>query len=146
MADQDPQATDDLKEYRSWLIRARHRTIATYDRAVFVLAGGALGLSLTFIREIAPTPRAGSIVWLGVSWFLLVLSLVSTFCSLLTSQYAFLKAIRQVDEGGIYASKPGGHFQTATTVLNISTAVFFVAGVVCLVVFALINVDPINGR
>jgi hypothetical protein len=137
----EQKQSNGLNEYRNWLIRARHQTIAAYDRAVFVLAGGALGLSLTFVREIAPIPRPCSIPWLGASWFLFVLSLISTFCSLLTSQHAFLVAIRQVDEGVIYTSEPGGRLQTATTMLNVSSAVFFVAGVICLVIFALVNIS-----
>jgi hypothetical protein len=132
---------EEMGKYRDWLIRVRHKSIESYDRAVFVLSGGALGLSITFIREIAPHPWPYSILWLKVSWTLLVLGLASTFASLLTSHLAFDRAIRQVDEEEIHDSVPGGRLATATTLLNVASAVFVLFGIVCLIVFVLVNLD-----
>ncbi len=132
--------SEGLREYRKDLVIGRRKTIATYDKSVFTLSGGALGLSLTFIHEIAPNPRPETILLLMVSWFSLVSSLVSTFVSLLTSQYAFDKALRQVDEGTVYQMRAGGSLAIVTTVLNIFSAVAFILGVVLLIVFALRNI------
>lgn len=38
------------------LLKAHHTATQDYDKAVFTLAGGALGISLAFVRDIAPKP------------------------------------------------------------------------------------------
>jgi hypothetical protein len=47
----------DLAEWRQWLAEKHHAASQDYDKAVMTLAGGALGLSLAFVKDIAPDPE-----------------------------------------------------------------------------------------
>jgi len=59
---------------RKRLTDLHEKATDAFDRAVMTLAGGALGISLAFIHDVAPHPRD---TWvMGVSWLLFVASLV----------------------------------------------------------------------
>jgi hypothetical protein len=125
------------EEDRDWLVRAHHTASQDFDRAVIALAGGGLGISLAFVKDIAPNPIH---IWLlAVAWLALASSLVLIFVSLLTSQGAILRQISDIDAGRKYGERfdlPGW----LTTGVNIGSATTFVLGVVFLVIFALYNV------
>ena len=96
---------------------------------------GALGVSLVFVRDIAPKP---TLEWaLMVAWSLFAGSLVFTFVSLVTSQSAILRRIKECDEGRPEARR--SLFGIATTSLNALAATAFVLGVAFLVLFAVYN-------
>jgi len=44
------------ESYRDWLVKAHHTASQDFDRAVMTLAGGGLGISIAFVRDIAPHP------------------------------------------------------------------------------------------
>jgi hypothetical protein len=122
-------------EYRQWLVEAHHTASRDFDKAVMALAGGALGVSIAFVRDVAPHPQH---VWaLGVSWTLFGLSLLLIFVSLLTSQSALLHGIKRVDRPPEEAVRDV--FGVLTTVLNWSAGGTFIAGVGFLVGFVLYN-------
>ncbi len=59
----DPKEPSDffknLAAYRQHLVDAEQQMQAEYDKAVLVLSGGAIGLSMTFLKDIVgvnPTP------------------------------------------------------------------------------------------
>ena len=70
-------------EERKLLIDAEREGSRSLDKAILVLAGGAIGLSLTTLDKFAPSNW-----FLYGSWILLVLSIVLTLFSFLTSQWA----------------------------------------------------------
>ena len=126
--------------YREWLVTTEHAASRDYDKAVLALAGGALGLSVTFLHGLVAKPVPCSLVWLGLAWSCLALSLLSILVSILTSQHALRRAIQQVDDQTIRAaSRPGGWLSGLTEGLNITAALTLVLGLVFLVVFALLN-------
>lgn len=57
-----------------------------YDKAILLLAGGALALSLTFLEKIAPHPLWWSFIFLGVAWLCLIASVLLELFALSTSQ------------------------------------------------------------
>jgi hypothetical protein len=108
-----------------------------FDRMILALAGGALGVSLAFIRDIAPQPVA---TWmLAVAWIALVVSLLCSLGSVLASEYGHRELIGQIDGGADLDKLTLGRWGRATPVLNVLSTVGVVGGVAFLAAFALTN-------
>ena len=97
------------------------------------LSGGALGISIAFIHNVAPHPKHTWVI--GVSWTLFAMSLLLILVSFLTSEQAIVRMVTQHDEGN--KNIPRGEL---TDYLNWASAGTFVLGVIFLVIFALTNV------
>ena len=134
------QTQDPLKEYRAFLMNAAQKESAAYDQAVMTLSGGALGISITFLHDIAPAPKAGTVWLLGIAWCFLALSIAAILISKLTSQWALRKAIEQVGAGTITQQRPGARFSVWTRSLNITAGMAFLLGVIFLAWFTVTNV------
>lgn len=78
-------------EERKLLIHAEYEESRLFDKAILTLTAAAFGLSLTFIRQIVPTIKAGTVWILICAWAGFCISLLSTLISFLTSQYACSK-------------------------------------------------------
>ena len=138
------------RAHRDWLVSAHHTASQDFDKAVMTLAGGALGVSITFIHEIAPHPKHHG--WLATAWTLLALSLLLVFVSYLASQRVLEHEIDNCDDAiSRAAAKESGDPDPParqqrrdvagplTTFLNYASAVTFMSGVAFLVRFALYN-------
>jgi len=124
------------ESYRDWLVKAHHTASQDFDRAVMTLAGGGLGISIAFVRDIAPHPVHKWMLAFGLSAF--TLSLVCVFISLLTSQATSLRMIEGIDAN----REPSEQFDVPgwmTDLLNRLAAAFLVLGVGFVVLFALYN-------
>ena len=124
-----------LDEYRKMLLDYEQRMQTTYDKAVMTLSGGALGISLTFIRDIADKASIKSEGWLLAAWVLWGLSVSMILASFFTSSLAFRKAVRQTDEKAIYIEHAGGRFNQITMWLNPVAGGCFFLGVIAIVIF-----------
>jgi hypothetical protein len=107
-----------------------------FDKAILTLAAGALALSLTFIKEIAPNPDDLTIGLLAKSWGCFIGSICSTLLSFQMSICAFrrLDAILNIQR-----SKPNtdvstlkNHWVTATITFNWLSLIVFIIGTVLL--------------
>jgi hypothetical protein len=117
-------------KHREWLIDAYATATRDFDKAVTFLAGGALGLSITFVHDIAPQPK---VKWsLGLAWALFALSLLLILMSFLASQRAIIKMIEGIDIGETVRGK-------LTDWVNRGAATSLVFGTAFLVIFALYN-------
>lgn len=130
----------EMLEYRNWLVAADQKASEAYDKAVMTLAGGALGLSLTFVKEIARSPRPESLWRLETSWLCLTLSLGFILVSMLWSQWALRKAMRQVDEFSLPGARAGGGFAIFTAALNVLSSLALLVGIGFLAWFSISNV------
>lgn len=124
-------------EERKLLIDAEREAARGFDRAMLTLSGGALGLSITFIRQVAPTPYDKTMLY--VAWGGFTLALLSTLLSFLFSQSALRKQRDILDQD--YAGKIPAHQQKnllaiITNCLNWLSIVFFIVGVIFLAMFA----------
>jgi hypothetical protein len=126
-------------EYRNWLVAADQKASEAYDKAVMTLAGGALGLSLTFLKDIVKSPHPAFLWRLETSWGCLTLSLAFILISMLSSQWSLRKAIKQVDQQSLHGVRAGGGFARLTAALNILSGVAFLAGVALLAWFSISN-------
>lgn len=134
LPDLEPEEID--LTYREWLVKAHHAASEAYDKAVMTLSGGALAISLAFIRDVTPHPHHKG--WIAASWSLLAASLLLILVSFLTSQSGLLQAIGRLDKGHPEPHRPWG--ARLTGLLNLVSCGAFVSGVACLVRFALYNI------
>jgi hypothetical protein len=127
-------------DYRNHLVEARHSAMEDYDRAVLTFASATLALSVTFLHEIAPTPKPGTTWAVLAAWLLLGGSLVSTFLSIGTGIVGLGGAIKDFDDGKTEKlERPGGNWARSTDVLNVAAGIGFVLGLVLLSWFAAQN-------
>ena len=134
-----------LSEYRDWLVKAQYEGSKSYDRAVMTLSGGALGVSIAFLRDVVPTPNPSSLWALQCGWTALTMSLVAIFVSIWTSQRALLKAIEQCDAGEITEGPVGGDAGILTDWLNTLAGFAFIFGVAFLLFFVFTNLEGGSG-
>jgi len=132
--------SEEMRDYRNWLVAADQKASEAYDKAVMTLAGGALGLSLTFVKDIVKSPRPESLWRLETSWGCLTMSLAFILVSMLFSQWALRRAIRQVDEFSLPRTRVGGIFASLTATLNILSGLAFLGGIALLAWFSIGNV------
>ena len=140
MSDEDFQTY--ITERKS-LVEAELEQSRLFDKAILTLAAGALGLSITFIRQIAPTPDPNTIWMLIVAWVAFSSSVLVTLTSFLTSQFACRRQrdILDAQQSDRTAGSCNG-FGIATVILNVLSAILFVIGVGFMVVFSISNFSP----
>jgi hypothetical protein len=130
---------EELKSYRDFLMKADHQASLNYDKAVMTLSGGALGISMTFLKDIVPSPLPETKFLLYISWISMAVSLASILVSYLFSMASLRNAIRQVDDGTIYTKKARGFSARFTAFLRVLASVGFLVGVIGFICFALSN-------
>lgn len=122
---------------RKLLIDAEREGARSFDKAMLTLSAGALALSITFVRHVAPQPR---LVWvLVVSWVAFICSLLSILLSFLLSEAGMRKQRKIIDADLMRQSKacsePNWFFK-AVVGTNWASMVLFVGGVILFAVFA----------
>jgi hypothetical protein len=85
-------------EQRKIYIDLQHEMSQSLDTKVITLAGGALGLSFTFIRQVVPQAKPETVLFLGAAWICLVAALLATLLSVFTSQVGMIKALEELDK------------------------------------------------
>lgn len=127
-------------EERKLLFNAKLEQSRLLDTRLLYFAGGALALSITFIRYIAPEPKA--IVWLIAAWTAFIVSMLSTLISFLTSQAACERNIRKLDEmmcGRSCYENDENKFTIITYCLTIFSIGSFTGGTIFFVIFCVKN-------
>jgi len=154
VSEPDLSNEDDL-EYRVYLderkllIDAKREGARSFDKAILTLAAGALGLSLTFVKEIAPNMRLGTIPLLIGAWAGFCVSLLCTLVSFLTSQAACSRQLK-ILEAEYFGNRDSRSEKInlknwpgmLTNWLNILSIITFIAGAVFLAVFSAVNMLP----
>jgi len=126
-------------EERKQLVEAERKTAQQFDKAILTLAAGALALSITFINHIAPHPKPNSIYFLIIAWISFSLSMLSTLISFLTSQAACRKQRDIIDKSVLDKNDSKNKAASWTNWLNYFSIGFFIAGVIFLIIFSIIN-------
>jgi len=136
-------------EERKLLVDAIREGARSFDKTILALASGAFGLSLTFIRQISPNIKSGTIFLLICAWVGFCISLLFTLSSFLTSQSACLKEIKILEVE--YLNNQSDHNKKAnlknkasvfTWWLNILSISTFIIGVIFLAIFSISNFLP----
>jgi len=141
-ADQFPEDYKAYLEERRWLFGFEHQISQSFDKYMLTLSAGALGLSITFIKQLAPNPLPKTLPYLYFSWGLFTLALLIVLMSLLFSQHAFHRQSKAMDKAYADQQDARSHHNIwvdATDWANWLSIIFFTAGVVCLMVFSSSN-------
>ena len=122
------------------LVEGELAQTTAFDKVITTLSSAALALSITFIHDIAPTPKDEH--WLALGWLGFGGSLVVNLISYLVGQFAYRRQAEILQD---YADKkpsaleqPNG-FLTAALWLNGISAVTFIVGILGIGLFAWIN-------
>lgn len=126
-------------EYRNGLIAAEQKSQDDYDKTIVSLSGGALGISILFIKDIIGKNEP-ELVWSVIcAWSFWSCSIAAVIVSYFLSRVAFRKAIYQVDNDN-FESGIGGCAAKATHVFNVLSGILFIVGIVFLIIFASANI------
>lgn len=131
---------EELKKYRASLIDTLRFLNESYDKLLVTLSGGALGISIAFLKDIVKLESVSHPNLLLFAWLAFVLSLAAVLGGLMFGIEAYRKAINQVDSGTIYREKVGGKHSLLTRALRIGSACLLLIGLFMLATFAFYNV------
>ncbi|RYD67243.1 MAG: hypothetical protein EOP84_30655, partial [Verrucomicrobiaceae bacterium] len=124
-----------LTVYRASLLDVAQKMQSDYDKGVITLSGGALGISLVFLKDVVGSNAWANAGFLLVAWMAWGASILCILASYFTSDQALRTAAEQVDLQLIYLKLAKSPWVTATKVLNAGGGLVFFAGVICLVCF-----------
>lgn len=85
-------------EYRNHLVDSRRQSYEQFDKAIFVLSGGGLTVSLAFLKDIISLNTAQFKPLIAWSWSLFTLSLVLTLLSFICSRRAIDLQLKNTDD------------------------------------------------
>jgi hypothetical protein len=125
-----------IAEYRALLIETEQKSQADFDKAVLTLAGGALGLSFAFVRNLVGAGEFIHPLYLFIAWIAWGLSQTTILLSFYFSTLAQRKAVRQLDQRKL---PTGGWWDRATAILNFLGLVLFVIGLAMIIIFLSYN-------
>jgi hypothetical protein len=135
---EDDSFQSQLASYRQALCSAEQTMQSEFDKAVMTLSGGALGISMSFLKDIVgKNPKSFSILF--SAWSLWGLSITCIFLSFATSSKALRRAIEDTDMRMIYMTLATNRWATATRILNRLGGAGFVIGLAAFLAFILIN-------
>jgi hypothetical protein len=130
-------------EERKTLLETAEKASDQYAKAILTLAGGSLALSITFIKEIAPSPGEHSLVVLALAWISFALSMLVTATYFLLGQFAYIHQIdlsQEVLLSETPVSNPqSNRYSPWMKWLQIAGLLFFALGLTLTVAFASAN-------
>lgn len=131
-----------LYEHRKFLLAADQKAQEDFDKTVLSLSGGALGISLVFLKDIVgPTP----VLWpslLASAWSCWGLSTLATLVSYHLSHRGLVRKIEDLDASISGAPRDAARPNRAewlTARLSLAGATAFAVGVILIAVFAFLN-------
>ncbi len=115
------------------------------DRTLITLSSGALGLSITFVRFLAPTPHH---IWvLAGAWICFGATLILMLISFLMSRKAFEKAVKSLNlvyEKQDSEARKINHWQSKwIDRFNLLSTISFIIGAIMLASFTWINLPTV---
>lgn len=134
----------DYLEYRQYLLERHLESARSFDRAIYVLAGGALLLSVTFVDRIIGDGEPDRVSALAIAWISFAASLLANLVSTWAAERDYFRSIETLDSAYEDDKFPDdletlSRFETWVPGLNLAALISFIVGVVVLIVFALIN-------
>jgi hypothetical protein len=147
-ASQSQSSNQFYHRYREELIASNRISSEQFDKAILTLSAGGLGLSVGFVKDIAPVEQVLFLSILICSWALFCASILITLTSFVLSQ---ISVERQLEYAKEYYLNDKPEFQNkvnpytrATRLTNIISGIFFVSAAVLTVWFASANITHIK--
>ena len=116
-----------LENYRNLLIQLEQKSYEDYDKALLAMSGGALAISLAFVKNIGGNDPVQLRILLIMSWILWTLTILAVLWSFVMSQRALREAVEQIDAGENEVTL-GGFSDKMTGILNIAGGFFLFVG------------------
>lgn len=126
-----------MEKYRELLQKLENDAQEHYDKTVLYLSAGGLGISFTFLKDIVSVDNAIAIRWLIAAWASWAISVSAVLFSHYSSRVALRNAIKAIDEG----RHPKNKADMTTTMLNASSGVLFIIGLICIMTFVIKNLE-----
>lgn len=124
------------KKYRDCLIDADKAVIASYGKTVITLSGGALGISMTVLKDFFSKTAVSATEFLVLAWSCWTFSLFCMLFSYYSSHLALRQAIDNFDAG---KDPQKSFWNSVTKLLNPLSAVIFLAGLIFFIRFVAHN-------
>lgn len=125
--------TDDkLREYERLFQDIATKSSEQYDKAILTLSGGAIALSVTFVKSF---DKVSEICLLSISWVAWSISILSVIISFLTCQFGIRKALKHIKKHKNVDGINNG-YNDVTSFLNILSGATFIIGTVLFLSFA----------
>jgi hypothetical protein len=133
-------AAETAQSYRARLQELEQKAQEAYDHAVLALSGGALGVSIAFLKDIVKPGQAQDTWLAGLAWLAWCASLACTLWSHYWSTRAMRRAVEEFDAGEAKRkTRLGGLADQLTVGLNVAAGVAFIMGAVSFATFAFRN-------
>lgn len=124
------------EKYRNELYEDYKYSVDSFDKQALLISGGALGLSLSFIKDIVPLDEAECVeIFIGALIFF-VISIVLGFVAHRNSMAKIEQQIRNIDEDKPVNDKP----DTITRHLNWVITLSVVLGIFLMVTYSAVNI------
>src|SRR5579859_6804249 len=107
-----------ISDYRKSLLSLEQQMQSEYDKAIMALSGGALGISLTFLKDVVIAKGVHAGAFLLLAWISWGASVTCTLASFYTSAAALRRAVKQTDDRTIYLQLNANSANLVTKVLN----------------------------
>ena len=133
------EATDSPEDYRGQLVAELPELHRLYDKMIVTLAGGSLGLSITFFGNLLQAEGLNHLWLLLTSWSLFIVSLAMTLTRLVCGINARYKAIEQVDKDTIHDETAGGLWSIAADGMLWGSFIFLILGFCSIATFFAMN-------
>lgn len=140
----DEHPDEELKEYRQGLIDTQRKLNESYDKLLVTLSGGALALSIAFLKDVIGSNEIVHPNLLLIAWAFFVISLASILGEILFGIQAHKRAVEQVDDKTIRKEKVGGKSSSWTTRFHWTAAASLIAGLIFISAFAFFNLGASN--
>jgi hypothetical protein len=136
--------TEKKPGYMRQLVEGEHVVGAGYDKAVITLSGGALGLSLAFVKDIVPPAEAVARNYLLASWLSWTASLSFLLVAYYVGQMTYRFRINRLAKRQEPESDTIAIFTRSTYWLSAFAGLSFLAGVLFIVSFVYKNLGTGN--
>ncbi len=136
---------EEMAAHKRSLQAAEQQMQLEYDKSVMTLSGGALGISLAFLKDIVSKEHVLHGECFVSAWVFWAVSIACVLASFFTSTKALRKAVESIDQQTIYLDYSKCLWTKATKGLNLASGTTFLLGVVGIVIFIWCNL-PNNKR
>jgi len=128
-----------LQEYKLELKLVYEKSQDAFEKQLSYLSAGALGLSILYIEDVIKDIKTSELKWaLIASWIFLTLTLIVNLLSHYLSSRNTFKSIKEIDDGDYNAKKVNIRIDQVN-VINKSTIVTFIIGILLLITFVINN-------
>lgn len=133
-------------DYRQGLVNSKFKVAEDFDKALLTLSGGALGISMAFIKDIVTRPEYKWI--LVISWACFGLAIIILLLGFHVCRKAYTQEIVSLDARQKESKKTNSKknaWSEATEVANILALIIFIIGLFLLATFIFVNIENFKG-